>query len=128
MTTDERLVFLYAMEIFCNFYYKKNTSTLLPTFFIDGEFLGVTTVNLDSTLDKYIIIQQFEYSKRSKLTDSGKDYVLTFRIDELLSLPYGIYLIPSKLELLPKAELCIYLVHNLAYVRHIAKEIYDKQI
>ena len=124
MTTDERLVFLYAMEIFC----KNNYSSTLSTFFIDGEFLGITTVNLDSTLDKNIIIKQFAYSKRSKLTDEGKDYVLTFCIDKLLSIPYGIYAVPLKLELLPKAELCIYLVHNLAYVRHIAKEIYDKQI
>jgi len=123
---DERLVFLYAMEIFCNLYYKKNTDTI--SFFIDGEFLGVTTVNLDSTLDKYIIITPFKYSKRSKLTDKGKDYVLTFYIDDLLSFPYGIYIVPLKLELLTKAELCIYLVHNNIVVRKKAQEIYDKQI
>ena len=124
MINDERLVFLYAMEIFC----KNNYSSTLSTFFIDGEFLGVTTVNLDSTLDKNIIIKQFEYSKRSKLTDKGKDYVSTFCIDKLLSFPYGIYVVPLKLELLPKAELCVYLVHDNPIVRKQAKEIYDKQI
>ena len=69
------------------------------------------------------------------ITEEGKDLVLSLPIEQLISYterffydsvkPKMLPLLYKAMERLAKEELCIYLVHNLEYIRNISKEIYD---
>jgi len=74
-------------------------------------------------------------SFKIRLTKKGNKYVASLTISELLAIQDLDYvelifcgdLYGTAIKRLSKEDLCIYLVHDNAYIRNLAKEVYDSR-
>jgi hypothetical protein len=77
------------------------------------------------------------FRKSTYITETGKEIVLTLPIEQLILYIENYFYVSKRsamiiilqkaMQRLTTGELCIYLVHNLDYVRNTAKEIYDNR-